>query len=174
MTVPDRGFVDKIARNLLHYKIVMAQKWFSRGITLGRLSTVRKMYNKDDGKNIFPYVRHKGVVYNYTYFGLAPEWLRDEYEKRRHEIEEEMRQRSIEEYEEQGKESGGKGEGISQSKQISDKVFAVAEQIALGYTQKEACAMFDLDPKTYRKHAEQSNLPLPKSSKRKRTGDASY
>lgn len=98
MTVPDRGFVDKIARNLLHYKIVMAQKWFSRGITLGRLSTVRKMYNKDDGKNIFPYVRHKGVVYNYAYFGLAPKWLRDEYEDKRRSIEEEMRTNSIDEF----------------------------------------------------------------------------
>ena len=100
MTVPDRGFVDKIARNLLHYKIVMAQKWFSRGITLGRLATVRKQYNKDDGKNIFPYIRHKGKIYNYSYFGLAPKRLRDEYEDRRHKIEEEMRVNSIDEFEE--------------------------------------------------------------------------
>ena len=98
MTVPDRGFVDKIARNLLHYKVVMAQKWFSRGITLGRLATVRKQYNKDDGKNIFPYIRHKGKIYNYTYFGLAPKRLRDEYEDRRHKIEEEMRVNSIDEF----------------------------------------------------------------------------
>lgn len=97
MTVPDRGFVDKIARNLLHYKIVMAQKWFSRGITLGRLSTVRKIYNKDDGKNIFPYVRHRGVIYNYASFGLAPHNLVAAYKKKRKEIEAEMRADSLDE-----------------------------------------------------------------------------
>lgn len=100
MTVPDRGFVDKIARNLLHYKIVMTQKWFNFGMTMGRLSTVRKQYNKDDGKNIFPFIRHKGIIYNYAYFGRAPKEMIDEYEIRRHKIEEEMRVSSIDEFEE--------------------------------------------------------------------------
>lgn len=100
MTVPDRGFVDKIARNLLHYKIVMKQAWFSRGITLGKLSTVTKKYNKDNGDNNYPFIKHKGVIYNYAVFERAPKFLMDEYERKRHDIEEKMREDSIKEFEE--------------------------------------------------------------------------
>jgi hypothetical protein len=149
MTVPDRGFVDKIARNLLHYKIVMAQKWFSRGITLGRLTTVRKMYNKDDGKNIFPYVRHKGVAYNYAYFGLAPLWLRDEYEDRRHKIEETMRKNSIEEFIENiEQKSEGKNSGNKES-EMFQKVSNVISMIDGGKSKKSACTEIGIDPKTF-------------------------
>lgn len=100
MTVPDRGFVDKIARNLLHYKIVMQQAWFSRGLTLAKLSTVKKQYAKDNGNNMYPFIRHKGIVYNYAVFKRAPKHLTDEYEKKRHNIEEKMREDSIMEFKE--------------------------------------------------------------------------
>lgn len=99
MTVPDRGFVDKIARNLLHYKIVMKQAWFSKGITLGKLSTVVKVSNKDNGNNHYPFIRHDGITYNYAVFNRAPKFLINLYEVRRHEIEEQMRLDSIEEFE---------------------------------------------------------------------------
>ncbi|MDD5498825.1 MAG: ATP-binding protein [Dehalococcoidales bacterium] len=100
MTVPDRGFVDKIARNLLHYKIVMKQAWFSRGITLAKLSTVTKQYSKDNGNNNYPFIRDGSTVYNYAVFTRAPKHLIDSYEKARHEIEEQMRLDSIAEFEE--------------------------------------------------------------------------
>lgn len=100
MTVPDRGFVDKIARNLLHYKVVMHQAWFSRGITLAKLSTVKKQYAKDNGNNNYPFIRHKKIVYNYAVFKRAPKHLINEYEVKRHRIEEKMREDSIQEFEE--------------------------------------------------------------------------
>ncbi len=100
MTVPDRGFVDKIARNLLHYKIVMKQAWFSRGITLAKLSTVTKQYSKDNGNNNYPFIRDGSTVYNYAVFTRAPKHLIVSYEKARHEIEEQMRLDSIAEFEE--------------------------------------------------------------------------
>lgn len=103
MTVPDRGFVDKIARNLLHFKVVMKHAWFDKGITLAKLATVTKMYNKDNGGNIYPFIRHRGVIYNYAYFQQPPKFLLDTYDKRRKEFEEDMRISSIEEFEEAAK-----------------------------------------------------------------------
>jgi len=100
MTVPDRGFVDKIARNLLHYKIVMVQAWFSQGITLAKLATVTKQSNKDNGNNYYPFIREKDIVYNFAFFKRAPKHLIVSYEKARHEIEEKMRLDSIAEFEE--------------------------------------------------------------------------
>lgn len=98
MTVPDRDFIDKIGRNILHYKIVMAQHWFNMGITLGKLSTVKKIYTKDSRGNIYPFVRSKGIVYNYLLFKLAPKHIRDPYEAKRKSIEEKMRQDSLDEF----------------------------------------------------------------------------
>lgn len=111
MTVPDREFADKIARNLLHYKVVMDKKWFTRGVTLGKLSTVKKLYTKDYGNNIYPFIRHKGINYNYASFTLAPDYLRIPYEAKRKKIEEEMRTNSIEEF----------NKNIEQSKQKEEK-----------------------------------------------------
>lgn len=100
MTAPDRNLVDKIARNLAHFKIVMTESHFRKGITIGKLSTVHKIYQKDSGANIYPYIRHKNVCYNHAVFHLPPQSITYSYEKRRHDIEEEIREKSIEEFKE--------------------------------------------------------------------------
>lgn len=98
LTVPDRSFVDKIARNLMHYKIVMGEAWFRRGLSTGKLSSVKKMYQKDSGSNIYPFIKHKGIVYNTCVFQLPPAHIRNEYEEIRQRIEEDIRKKSIDEF----------------------------------------------------------------------------
>lgn len=141
MSSPSREFVDKIARTLLHYKVTMVQAWYSRGISLGKLSTVQKMYHKDYSNNMYPFIRHKGVVYNYVAFGLAPEHLRLPYESKRKKLEEEMNARSIQEAEE--KMNNTKGEMVQLKKDINDnKKFmhaqAYVDFLSEGYSSKEA------------------------------------
>lgn len=99
MSSPDKGFVDKIARTLLHYKITMVQAFFNQGVTLGKLSTVKKISTKDNNHNIYPFLRAHGVIFNYVQFTMPPEWIRAEYDKRRTRIEREMNTRAIEEFE---------------------------------------------------------------------------
>lgn len=100
LTAPSRAFLDKISRDVAHYKINMTANWFRRGLTLGKLSTVSKMYHKDGGNNVYPFIRWKGVVANACYFNLPPTELRAAYEKHRTEIEEEIRKKSIKEFNE--------------------------------------------------------------------------
>lgn len=83
MTVPDSDWIDKIGRNILHFKIVMKQPMHNMGFSLGRLSTVDKMYNSSSRKNIFPYLKLPDKIYNYVRFDRPPSVLTDEYEKRR-------------------------------------------------------------------------------------------
>ena len=99
MTVPTRDFIDKIGRNTLHYKVSMEKSWFEKGLTLGKLTIVKKIYNKDNGNNIYPFLRSDGVVYNYALFELPPDRIRLPYEAKRKRIEEEMRNNSIEGFE---------------------------------------------------------------------------
>jgi len=153
MTVPDRGFVDKIARNLLHYKIVMVHAWFNRGLTLAKLSTVTKTYSKDGGNNKYPFIRDGNIVYNYAIFKRAPKHLIVSYEKARHEIEEKMRLDSIAEFEENISKESQKGnfEG-NKDVETHSKVIRVIEAIDMGYTQAEACKHENISPKTFRKN----------------------
>lgn len=83
ITVPDSDWIDKIGRNILHFKIVMKQPLHNLGFSLGRLSTVDKMYNSSSRKNIFPYLKLPDKIYNYVRFDRPPKLLTDEYEKRR-------------------------------------------------------------------------------------------
>jgi hypothetical protein len=55
MSSPDKGFVDKIARTLLHYKVTMTEPHFNEGYTLGKLSTVKKISTKDNNLNLYPF-----------------------------------------------------------------------------------------------------------------------
>ncbi|MCK9575348.1 MAG: hypothetical protein M0R51_05275 [Clostridia bacterium] len=141
MSSPSRDFVDKIARTLLHYKITMVKAWYDRGISLGKLSTVQKMYHKDGSNNIYPFVRHKGVVYNYTAFKLAPDHIRKPYEAKRDRLEEEMNSRSMQEA--QDKMNGTKDEMKTVQNEIkSSKKFAHAQAyvdfLSQGYKSSEA------------------------------------
>jgi len=83
MTVPDADWIDKIGRNILHFKIVMKQPLHSIGYSLGRLVTVEKMYNSVNRKNLFPYLKLPDKIYNYALFSKPPGPLTVEYEQRR-------------------------------------------------------------------------------------------
>ncbi|WP_292379377.1 hypothetical protein [Methanosarcina sp. UBA289] len=99
MSSPDKSFVDKIARTLLHYKVTMTQAYYNQGITLGKLSTVKKISTKDNNTNLYPFLRAKGVIFNYVQFTMPPEWITKEYDLRRKRIEREMNLKAIEEFE---------------------------------------------------------------------------
>lgn len=83
MTVPDSDWIDKIGRNILHFKIVMKQPLHSIGYSLGRLVTVEKMYNSVNRKNLFPYLKLPDKIYNYALFPKPHKLITDEYERRR-------------------------------------------------------------------------------------------
>ena len=100
MSSPDKGFIDKIARTLIHYKVTMVKAYYDIGLTLGKLSTVRKIYTKDGSGNLYPFLRSKGVVYNYISFKKPPEQLLDAYKAKREMIEKEMNELAIVEMEE--------------------------------------------------------------------------
>lgn len=141
MSSPSRDFVDKIARTLLHYKVTMVRAWYDRGISLGKLSTVQKMYHKDGSNNIYPFVRHKGIVYNYTAFKLTPDHIRKPYEAKRDRLEEEMNSRSMQEA--QDKMDGTKDEMVKLQKDVqTNKKFTHAQIyvdfLSQGYSSKEA------------------------------------
>lgn len=100
MSSPDKGFVDKIARTLIHYKITMTQAWFDKGISLGKLSMVKKIYTKDGSTNLYPFLRMHGIIFNYIQFTLPPKPLCDAYDKKRKRIEREMNLEAIAKMEE--------------------------------------------------------------------------
>lgn len=83
LTVPDSDWIDKIGRNILHFKIVMKQPLHSIGYSLGRLVTVEKMYNSTSRKNLFPYLKLPDKIYNYALFPKPADDLTEIYETRR-------------------------------------------------------------------------------------------
>jgi len=83
MTVPDSDWIDKIGRNILHFKIVMESPMHSMGYSLGRVTAVQKMYNSSSRKNIFPYLKLPDKIYNKVLFSKPDDLLTDEYERRR-------------------------------------------------------------------------------------------
>ena len=103
LSSPDKGFIDKVGRVLMHYKITMSIKIYSKGISLGKLSTVRRVSTKDHGSNLYPFLRMHGTVFNYLAFREPPTALRVEYEKRRKAIEREMNLEAVADLEESTK-----------------------------------------------------------------------
>ena len=83
MTVPDATIIDKIGREILHFKIVMHQAMFDLGVTLGKLTVEEKQYNTQSKKIHHVYLKNKTEIYNYAVFGKPPQELCDEYDKRR-------------------------------------------------------------------------------------------
>lgn len=83
MTVPDATIIDKIGREILHFKIVMHQSMFDLGVTLGKLTMEEKQYNTQSKKILHPYLKTKTEIYNYAIFGKPPAELCAEYDARR-------------------------------------------------------------------------------------------
>lgn len=94
MTMPDTMLIDTVPRNLLHYQIEMSSSDFKHGITIGKLSHVKKMYRS--GKTIYPYPvrgvkasdRPSKVKYVRTVFERAAPHIVDDYETKRTAIQE--------------------------------------------------------------------------------------
>ena len=108
LSSPDKGFVDKIARTLIHYKITMTHAFFNKGVSLGKLTAVKKIYTKDSSSNYYPFLRMHGMVFNFIMFTLPPKPLCDAYDKKRKRIEREMNLRAIAELEEGKKKEAAK------------------------------------------------------------------
>lgn len=102
MSAPDREFVDKIGRNILHYKVVMHQdlKLKDYGITVGTVSRVEKMYHKDGGGNMYPFITRDREVFTSMIVKRAPQHLIDDYEKLRESIQAESQERKSRAFEE--------------------------------------------------------------------------
>ena len=88
LTVPNAGYIDKIGRESVYYKIVMQPplknlKYSDYGITAGKIykiepnhiggkSGVREIYHRENGKK-----------YTHIIFGYPPKPLAEEYDRRR-------------------------------------------------------------------------------------------
>ena len=83
MTVPDATIIDKIGREILHFKIVMHQSMFDLGVTLGSLTMEEKQYNTQSKKTHHVFLKNATEIYNHALFGKPPDKLCEEYDKRR-------------------------------------------------------------------------------------------
>ena len=81
MTVPDSDWIDKIGRNILHFKIVMENPLHSMGYSVGRVTAVKKMYNSTSRKNLFPYLKLPSKIYNKVLFSRPDDDIAHEYER---------------------------------------------------------------------------------------------
>ena len=88
MSAPDREFVDKIGRNILHYKVVMKEnlELMNYGYSMGSVSRVQKMYQKDNGGNMYPFLTRDRKVFTSIKVKRAPVHLIEEYEVNRKRI----------------------------------------------------------------------------------------
>lgn len=154
LTVPDSDWIDKIGRNILHFKIVMKQPLHSIGYSLGRLVTVEKMYNSTNRKNMFPYLKLPDKIYNYALFPKPAPVLTKEYERRRAIQLERMKSVSQESMDASVKEFLGEAtkEKIKSTKKQTelDKAFAVHElSMSKGMTIREACQILNINKDKY-------------------------
>ena len=72
---PSADLVDKIARGLIEYRVLMTTPFFDKGFTLGKLSTVKRISTKDGGSNLYPFLKSHGKIFNYVRFFLPPDDL---------------------------------------------------------------------------------------------------
>lgn len=80
MTVPDAEWIDKIGRNILHFKVVMTQKLFQLGRTMGKLTIEDKMYNAQSKKILHKYLHTEREVYNNVMFCFPPKNVAIQYD----------------------------------------------------------------------------------------------
>ena len=87
MSVADADWIDIKGRNMLRFKIVMDKPIISKrlekigkSVGMGRLTEVQKMYNSSSRKNIYPYLKACGKIYNRVIFSKIPNELEEVYE----------------------------------------------------------------------------------------------
>lgn len=120
ISTPSSDVLDKIARGLIQYRVFMIEKHFEHGFTLGKLSTVKRVYTKDGGSNLYPFLRTDSKIYNYCRFNLPPTGLRTAYELKRKMLERQMNLKTISDMEEEVTEETAKSNG-TKLKEASNK-----------------------------------------------------
>ena len=83
LTVPDSDWIDKVGRNILHFKIVMEQAMFGLGRTMGKLTIEEKMYNTSSKKVMHQYFKTPTEIYNNVMFAMPSKNIAQEYDRRR-------------------------------------------------------------------------------------------
>jgi hypothetical protein len=83
MTVPDSDWIDKVGRNILHFKVVMTRKLFSMGRTMGIFSVEDKQYNSNSKRIFHKYFATPREFYNKVIFSLPPTRVWEEYDRLR-------------------------------------------------------------------------------------------
>ena len=151
MTVPDADWIDKIGRNILHFKIVMQSPLHSMGYSMGRITAVQKMYNSSSRKNIFPYLKLPDKIYNKVLFGKPDDDLAEEYEKRRAIELDRLKQDSIDELKNGVNEmSSTEVKKMSKEQTDLDKAFAIHElKETEGIPIRKGCEMLHLKKDKY-------------------------
>jgi len=153
ITVPDAEWIDKIGRNILHFKIVMQEPLHDIGYSLGKLSAVEKMYNTQSRKNIYPYLKSlvdtgeigltdvkitQKIRYNRIAFTRPPESVSSEYELKRAKQLERLKVASVQDYEKYiGKDAMEKPAKVT----VKERVFELKRDVEAGIypTLKQAC-----------------------------------
>lgn len=147
MTVPDATIIDKIGREILHFKIIMHQSMFDIGMSLGKLTMEEKQYNTQSKKILHPYIKNSIEIYNYAIFGKPPKALCDEYDKRRHVQLQRLDERTIATLKEKESDAlekfGGSGAVNKKQAEVLNRnanAIAFDHLISTGNTEKEAYA----------------------------------
>jgi len=151
MTVPDADWIDKIGRNILHFKIVMQSPLHSMGYSMGRITAVQKLYNSSSRKNIFPYLKLPDKIYNKVLFGKPDDNLSQEYEKRRAIELTRLKEESIDELKNGVNElSSTEINKMSKEQTDLDKAFAIHElKESEGIPIRQGCKMLHLQKDKY-------------------------
>lgn len=151
MTVPDADWIDKIGRNILHFKIVMQSPLHSMGYSMGRITAVQKMYNSSSRKNIFPYLKLPDKIYNKVLFGKPDDDLSQEYERRRAIELTRLKEESIDELKNGVNElSSTEVKKMSKVQTDLDKAFAIHElKETEGIPIRKGCEMLHLHKDKY-------------------------
>lgn len=143
ISTPSFDLVDKIARGLIQYRVFMVEKYFEQGFTLGKLSTVKRIYTKDGKSNLYPFLRSHGKIYNYCKFLLPPKELREAYERKRKMLERQMNLKAISDMEEEtaaesAKTNGSKAKEASEKDEVRKKHATLMSLVKKGVKSEEA------------------------------------
>jgi len=151
MTVPDSDWIDKIGRNILHFKLVMETPLHSMGYSMGRITAVQKLYNATSRKNIFPYLKLPDKIYNKVVFSRPDEVLTVEYESRRAIQLGRLKQESIDLLKSNVNElSNTDIQKMSKAQTDLDKAFAIHEMKETeGIAIRKGCEMLNLKKDKY-------------------------
>lgn len=156
LTLPDTFLIDSVPRNLLHYQIEMYKQRFDEGYSIGKISKVVRMHRMN--KNYYPFPVINGVKYVNCKFERAPEHIINVYDDKRTKVQEEEQSRYLAQLEELNKDMNNKGDDGGKNNISIQERYNIADILSnRGFNQKEACAVANIDPKTFRKYRKNVN-----------------